>query len=262
MQCFKPIYLEGVGSVPCGKCVGCRIARTREWAIRLLHESKYYENNFFVTLTYDDEHLPVGGTLVKDHLQRYIKRLRLESRFRFFGCGEYGDLFGRPHYHVIMLGDDTLSTLAIVDNWEEGIVNVGNVTINSINYVTGYVQKKYSGEYAKEIYGNKLVPFCVQSKGIGRRYLLENAEYMLNNMSIRYKGKDIALPRYYAKILQESFDKDAINEVKLSKASKSDEWFEERGIDRIRQTDYVRERAQQRYEELKARVARSGKPIK
>lgn len=107
--------------IKCGKCEGCRIDKSREWANRLLLEKEYYSDDqcWFVTLTYDEEHVPrsmYGSletgeatpvlTLDKRDLQLFMKRLRKNSKsqIRFFGCGEYGPQTMRPHYHVILFG--------------------------------------------------------------------------------------------------------------------------------------------------------------
>ena len=106
--------------IPCGKCIGCRLKRSREWAQRCMLELQYHSSAYFITLTYDDLHLPMNEivdndgcivqspvhTLVKRDLQLFMKRLRKNSRqeLRFFGCGEYGDESFRPHYHIIVFG--------------------------------------------------------------------------------------------------------------------------------------------------------------
>ena len=98
-------------AVPCGKCEECLKARARGWAFRILQEASQYENNFFITFTYDDEHLPkrlhnkvLAASLVKDEISKfnkalktYLKRKGLESGFRFYGVGEYGSSTFRPH---------------------------------------------------------------------------------------------------------------------------------------------------------------------
>lgn len=142
MQCIKPIKVgshpalsgiegQSVVTVPCGKCVMCKVARSREWATRIIHESRYHKESVFLTLTYDDLHLPSDLSLHKKHLRNYFKRLRkkLEPRkIKVLACGEYGDPdevwqryektgvldenywvylargFARPHYHAIILG--------------------------------------------------------------------------------------------------------------------------------------------------------------
>ena len=94
--------------VPCGQCIGCRLERSRQWAMRCCHEASLYDLNCFITLTYDPEHLPPDGSLVLDHFQRFMKRLRKRfgSGIRFFHCGEYGEKFARPHYHACLFNFD------------------------------------------------------------------------------------------------------------------------------------------------------------
>lgn len=97
--------------VPCGHCEECLKSKARGWAFRILKEASQYDNNFFITFTYDDEHLPYKAinkgfvnTLVKDEISKfnktlkmYLKRKGLESGFRFYGVGEYGSNTFRPH---------------------------------------------------------------------------------------------------------------------------------------------------------------------
>jgi hypothetical protein len=106
--------------IPCGRCVGCRLEKSRQWANRCMLELQYHESSFFVTLTYDDDHVPVtyysenddgearsALTLRFRDLQLFLKRLRKEhyyERLRFFACGEYGSTTYRPHYHAIIFG--------------------------------------------------------------------------------------------------------------------------------------------------------------
>lgn len=131
-------YIE----IPCGQCAGCRLDYSRQWADRCMLEMKGHDQSWFVTLTYDDDHLPQNNfiikdtgecgtvsTLVKDDLRQFIKNLRYHYgqrqferefgrpcrkgertskaenvSFRFFACGEYGDRSFRPHYHLIIFG--------------------------------------------------------------------------------------------------------------------------------------------------------------
>ena len=93
--------------LPCGQCIGCRLERSRQWAVRCMHEASLYPENSFLTLTYDDAHLPVGRTLVKSDFQDFMKRLRksiVPKRVRYYHCGEYGEKFQRPHYHALLFG--------------------------------------------------------------------------------------------------------------------------------------------------------------
>jgi len=157
---FKPQlgYEDLPQNVSCGRCIGCTLKRSRAWAIRCVHEASLYERNCFITLTYDDEHLPSYGSLVMRHFQLFMKSLRKEfgSGIRYFHCGEYGAKFGRPHYHALLFnfdfddkiplkGDlfisDTLSRL-----WGKGYATVGSVSYESAAYVSRYVTKKTFGD--------------------------------------------------------------------------------------------------------------------
>lgn len=110
--------------IPCGQCEGCRIDRSRDWANRCMMELQYHKDAYFVTLTYNDEHVPrayyadpetgeafESKTLLKRDWQLFMKRLRKATsgrpdceNLRFFMCGEYGPKTLRPHYHAIIFG--------------------------------------------------------------------------------------------------------------------------------------------------------------
>lgn len=105
--------------VPCGKCLGCRLAYSRRWAVRSYHEAKMHDNfknNAFVTLTFNDDMLykrTNPKSVNKLEFSQFIKRLRERIRVkyghsdvRFFACGEYGSKRGRPHYHMILYNFD------------------------------------------------------------------------------------------------------------------------------------------------------------
>lgn len=87
--------------IPCGGCIGCRLEYSRQWALRCVVEASMHKENCFVTLTYNDDHLPKDLSLQKKDLLSFIKRLRRDyAGIRYFSCGEYGDRFERPHYHL------------------------------------------------------------------------------------------------------------------------------------------------------------------
>lgn len=111
--------------LPCGQCISCRREKGRLWAARMMHEAAYWEDqgkyNIFLTLTYEDKHLPMYGMLNKKHLQDFFKRLRARiapEKFRYYVVGEYGTQcpdheiencpkcgpLQRPHYHAIIFG--------------------------------------------------------------------------------------------------------------------------------------------------------------
>lgn len=223
MQCTKPITLFQVGTtfyengleVPCGKCLACRIKKRSEWTMRLIQELSYHDDAVFVTLTYSDDHLPENESLVKSDLQKFIKRLRknLDKPIKYFACGEYGDKTERPHYHLIIygLGLKPQDKQLIIDAWQYADWNVdtirrksfGLVEPKSIAYVAQYIDKKFTGDKAKEEYTDKQREpvFRLLSLGIGKRYCMENAEQIKKDLAINYKGNQVSLPRYYVKLL-------------------------------------------------------------
>lgn len=116
-------------------------------------ESIAHEDCSFVTLTYNDDNVPEGSSLVPRDLQLFLKRLRhhVETPFRYFACGEYGDITERPHYHLALFGVapsyDPQSHPAILSSWDYGYHYSGTLTIQSAHYIAGYVTKKLTSKY-------------------------------------------------------------------------------------------------------------------
>jgi hypothetical protein len=177
----------------------------------------------FLTLTYNDENLPANESLVKEHLQLFIKRLRKfiePTKIKYYGCGEYGDQSNRPHYHLIVIGwmpeltncyrPDGRHVVSrdIERLWRYGHNTVGTVTKDSIQYVVGYIRKKLYGKLADDIYKTKVHPFPLQSKGMGLDYAQNHKETILES-GITREGKQVGMPRYYRKKL---IDKDTYEE--------------------------------------------------
>lgn len=199
----------------CGHCQACRINLTSQWTLRLLYELDSWDAASFLTLTYDDEHVPLDFGLRKRDLQLFNKRLRSAAwrefglRLKYYSVGEYGSVSKRPHYHGIYYGIDSSSALhrqLIKDCWpycppwqfdDRGDKKgVGDVTHDSIQYVTGYVRKKLSGEMAKNEYGDLQRPFSLVSRGLGLDFALAHKDRLLHNGYTYIRGQKIGLPRY------------------------------------------------------------------
>ena len=128
----------------------------------MLHESRLYSSNSFITLTYDSGCLPAGPSLVKRHAVLWLKRLRRRfGKLRYFLVGEYGEQGGRPHYHAIVFGfwpEDAVNrgefwtSESLAATWDKGFVSVGTVTAESCAYCAAYVVKKVTGPLAEEHY--------------------------------------------------------------------------------------------------------------
>lgn len=236
MNCISPITLQQISpryprglTVPCGKCVHCRIQRRKEWSIRMLHELCSWDKASFITLTYDDEHLPVSPvgkigpiqypwpTLQKAELQKFFKRLRknYDQKIKYFACGEYGDDKQRPHYHAILFGlglsrsdRDTVITSWPFCDWTNSDIRRNSFGIaepHSIRYVAQYIDKKYDNKEERTHYHNygREPVFRLISQGLGKEYVYENAEYLHSNGFLTHRSLPQSIPRYYLKKLDE-----------------------------------------------------------
>lgn len=211
-------------SVPCGQCIGCKLERSRQWAIRAIHENQLHDTSCFLTLTYADEYLPTGQTLVKRDMQLFLKRLRkARGSFRLLYCGEYGETNFRPHYHAIIFGLDfrhdqrplrrspsgemLFQSPSLDKLWGLGAVAIGSVTFESAAYVARYVTKKITGPAAEAHYAGRLPEFFQPSlkPGIGADWLarFRSDVYPSDQIVIR-DGQVCGPPRYYDK-LQDAF---------------------------------------------------------
>ena len=196
MPCYRPLkaYRTASGAVsftelrrdnviqnlnlPCGQCVGCRLERSRQWAVRCMHEAQLHPHNSFVTLTYDDEHLPPHNSLRHRDFQLFIKRVRKALSketaaqhggqaphtpvLRYYMAGEYGETFHRPHYHACLFGidwDDKVlfsenkgnrlyTSKTLTDLWGLGHATTGELTFETAAYTARYVMKKVTGQRA------------------------------------------------------------------------------------------------------------------
>jgi hypothetical protein len=194
-------------NAPCGKCVVCTRRKARQWSFRLEQEYKNSECASFVTLTYNDDSLPINEDLTypelyKPHVSQFMKRLRRQNEYHhnlgkmtYYAVGEYGGQTQRPHYHAIIFNSHPNLNHKLHDIWKKGNVHVDAVTKNSISYVTGYVIKR-DVEKSKEL--GRQPEFSLMSKGLGKSYL-QNAKYHLQNETfmVPYDGGEIALPNYY-----------------------------------------------------------------
>lgn len=217
MTCTSPYVVTTAPTrteLPCGRCLQCRIARARVWATRCVHESAFHEHNAFVTLTYNNDHLPEDKSIRKTELQLFFKRLRKqldyfhgERRIKYFACGEYGqekDEHGipkeRPHYHAIIFGlspwgDDKLE---VEEAWQNrGFIYTGTVTYDSARYVAEYINIDYDGALGERVYGQRQRPFKLSSCGIGRDFAQLEAEKIKHGLGITVRGHHVSVPRYY-----------------------------------------------------------------
>lgn len=233
-----PRYDDTPVFVPCGHCVGCRLDRSREWALRCMHESQYHDVAYFVTLTYNDDNLPSDGSLRPDDFTLFMKRLRKSrepGKLAYFMCGEYGDNLSRPHYHAILFGAQfedkrkwkrtphgvLFKSAELEDIWGHGYCSLGPVNFTTCAYVSRYVMKKVYGEKADEFYGGKVPEYIRMSlkPAIGKRWYetFGKGAHVFDHVIMN--GRKHKVPKYYDKLL-ERVDEDEFLEIKRERKAR------------------------------------------
>ena len=203
--------------VPCGKCIGCRLDYSRTWADRMLAEASLYDSNLFLTLTYDNDHLPPKKedspihSLCKRDIQLFMKRLRKEfpdQRIRFFAAGEYGPSSMRPHYHLILfncvlpdlkflrlseIGHPYFVSETIDKLWNKGFHLIGKANWDTFAYTARYVVKKQKGANSSVYEKYNFEPeFSTMSRkpGIGRDFYDEHKEELYAYGEFHFPTRD------------------------------------------------------------------------
>lgn len=232
MECTNKILISrkpplGPIRVPCGQCISCRLNRASDWATRIMHEKKMCGVACFVTLTYDEENLPRVGeyaTLVKSDVQLFLKRLRKEiapRKIRYYLCGEYGEHYCRPHYHLIIFGLSSLESCLVIQKvWPYGFVHCGDVTYDSACYVARYCTKLLTGP-KKEWYieRNILPEFSLMSRrpGIGASWLEKYGKEIKAHHNVVVKGRKMSPPRYYRDKIYDEVDRSIVRNSVVDK---------------------------------------------
>lgn len=209
MTCSQPYLIQDTGeTVACGKCHHCRKQYVNKWAFRIekAMQSHDFIDCYFVTLTYDSEHVPGDYSLQYEHIKLWLKRLRYYTNERlkkllgkgwhkpkitYYAAGEKGARFGRPHWHVILMG---AAIRDIQDSWQMGRVDIRPLRDGAIQYALKYVYdnpKKASNQLIRGM-----------SKGIGLEWLNRSLRAMANKpeqylILKKPDGKLVSIPRYY-----------------------------------------------------------------
>lgn len=233
---FKPAgaFLDMPVTVPCGVCIGCRLDKSREWAMRCMHERDTCEESCFLTLTYNDKNVPWNMSLYLPDFQKFMKRLRKrfgfavnskgvsngKPRIRYFACGEYGDRFERPHYHACIFGyrpsdcrfwktsesGYRVYRSDILDHvWSCGDVYIGDVGFQSAAYVARYVFKKVTGDAAPAHYGDRCPEFVVMSRnpGLGAKWIEQYKDEVFTRDEVIVDGSVVKPPRFYEQFISD-----------------------------------------------------------
>lgn len=249
--------------LPCGQCIGCRLEKSRQWAVRCVHEAQLHDENCFITLTYSDENLPYLNTLVKSHFQDFMKRLRERTGkyssngdvgIRYMMCGEYGSENHRPHYHAILFnydlpdkkhwkvtdaGEKLYRSELLESTWGLGYCSVGSVTFESAAYVARYCLKKVTGpdasrkyevidESTGEVLGERLTEYAAMSRrpGLGKRWIERYGRQTLRRDVVVMRGVEMRPPQYYDQHLEGLYPDD----VKKNRTKRA------RNVDRLNGT--------------------------
>lgn len=221
--------------IPCGNCIGCKLDYSKSWAIRCMLESSFYDENYFITLTYDDENNP--RNLIKDDLRKFIKKLRTylvrsgKPEIRFFSCGEYGSKTLRPHFHLIVFnlklddkklykrsptGDNLYTSEFISNIWNKGFAIIGDVTYNSCGYVARYCMKKFKKNDMTDFNFNNEFILMSRRPGIGSNYFDEHKTDIYKYDSIYFNfgnSSNMTPPKYYDRLL-DKIDPDLLKKIK------------------------------------------------
>lgn len=215
--------------LPCGRCVGCRLEKSRQWAMRCINEYQTSDFGYFITLTYDDDHLPENSSLNIRDMQLFFKRLRKkyakDINFRYFYCGEYGSQTLRPHYHLLLFGDLLRPDVRFLDDrsprglgksglplytsktleklWKKGFCPFGAITFESAAYVARYTLKKV-GDYNEDFYSDHKKEFILMSRrpAIGRLWLDLYSSDLYPSDFYTTRGKKVRPPKYYDRLFR------------------------------------------------------------
>ena len=204
---MQPVYEY----VSCRKCEECISIRKSQWCFRAMAETEHSFDSIFLTLTYNDEHLPVDKSVSVRDVQLFFKRMRKnidlwypnfnkeKYPLKYFLVSEYGGKFGRPHYHLI-LWNCPLNWDEIERTWKNGFIKIGNTTPKSVQYCLKYFAIK---EKAPE---NRSKNFCCMSKNIGHAWLSDNLDYVKSYVCLPGSSAKIPIPKYFKDRLPHYYD--------------------------------------------------------
>lgn len=250
--------------VPCGQCTGCRLERSRQWAIRAMHELQLHQQSAFLTLTYKPSEIPRYGSLNKKHLQDFFKRYRRwlgGKKIRYLACGEYGERGDRPHYHAIIFGHDFADKVPykkeagyqlytsekLNERWTHGFCTIGEANFETAAYVARYVTKKINGPKAEEHYGTvineetgeitprRIPEFISPSRnpGIAKGWYEKFKQEVYPLDEVVVKGKLMQPPKFYDRLHQledpDSFEAIQAARMKAAKGN-PDNTYERRAV--------------------------------
>lgn len=288
MQCYKPLiaYKTKDGGITfnpktgfvdlqinlrCGQCIGCRLHKSKEWAIRCVEEMREHDDNCFITLTFDDEKLqdPTQNyTLIKKDFQNFMKRLRKNTgkKIRYFHCGEYGEKFSRPHHHAILFGYDfpdkketrpsklghpQFCSEILSKAWQDqGDAFVSEANFDTAAYVARYCTKLYNKSKGSpedyptvdEFYQGRLPEYTTMSRrpGIGHAYFQKYKDEIYRDDYIVINNKRMKPPTYYDNLMK-ALNEKQMDRIKAAREKRAKDDPDYQNIDRLLQKEACRE---------------------
>ena len=232
-------------TVTCGQCIGCKLERSRVWAMRCVHEASLYKHNSSITLTYDPAYLPHRNQLTHKHFQDFMKRMRKENNqiIRYYMGGEYGELNKRPHYHAIIFnkdwadrkyfkttgsGEKVYTSAELERLWPWGYSGTGDATFEMAAYIARYCLAKRTGKEAEAHYLREDENGIYQQvpeynkmsnrPGIGADWIKFFQQDVYTDDYVIIRGKESRTPKYYDKIFNR------INEETMTRFKEEREW--------------------------------------
>lgn len=190
-----------------------------------MHEAQLYPRNCFVTLTYDEQHLPAGDSLDHRDFQLFMKRLRkrFPQTIRYYMCGEYGEQLQRPHFHACLFnvdfpdqktyskndqGNYVYSSPTLTSLWPFGQCTVAKLNLQTAGYTARYVLTRVNGDRQEAHYGGKTPEYNRMSThpGIGSAWWSKYAgtDVLPGDYVVDSKGRKCPVPPYYDKLLKRS----------------------------------------------------------
>jgi len=287
MGCERPFTLRnpqgGTLQAKCGHCRGCLIQDISDWSLRLKNELKHCFNAYFVTLTYSDEYNT--GEVEKADFQKFIKDLRNIVTYwdktqinlmpeeydaiRYFGCGEYGANYLRPHYHIIIFNipifamsknhnpNHVAQVKSTIDRaWGKGFTSIDTVNDGTIHYTCKYIFKQANHEI-----DDLNPPFRLMSKrpAIGYRYIEEAKGYhWTGKYFVNSEGYKVHLPRFYSnKIFDDEMKEQRKEHFEKLAYEKDIENYYKPAIENIRNAEFQRQVLKIKDEKFKEKFKKS-----
>lgn len=294
MSCISPISMKitsrnGVSdffNIPCGHCLNCLVTKQSQLTFlankELLTTYQKGLGASFVTLTYDDNHLPTNEngvvTLRRKDVQNFIKNMRrqmeyynCEIPFKYIYCGEYGDgshstsLQGvstcRPHYHIVFIGlsDDVIRKYTR-KLWKFGLCDIGSLSAGGIRYVCKYMTKACPDKEVKTLRESLGVqnPFIYHSVGMGKEWIDKNLDKIVDDdFCFNLNGKLNLFPKYVLRYVSAHTGTNYLPYVRK---------FLKKEVDLVRSkgisyNQYAFEKDYLRYKTLVANLRQQNKPI-